>query len=63
MPDVNTTYADLQTVARQLRAGEQMTPGELSRIRRMVDSLVANGYVADASGAPFGDGAGPARSS
>ncbi len=53
MPDVNVTYAEMQAAARQLQAGEQTIEGDLSRLRRLVDNLVAGGYVTGASSAQF----------
>ncbi len=53
MPDVNVTYAEMQAAARQLQAGEQAIEGDLSRLRRLVDNLVAGGYVTGASSRQF----------
>ena len=53
MPNVNVTYADMQAAARQLQAGEQTIEGDLSRLKRLVDNLVAGGYVTDASSTQF----------
>ena len=53
MPNVNVTYAEMQAAARQLQAGEQTIEGDLSRLKRLVDNLVAGGYVTDASGRQF----------
>ena len=53
MPDVKVTYAEMQAAARQLQAGEQTIEGDLSRLRRLVDNLVAGGYVTDASSTQF----------
>ena len=49
MPNVNVTYADMQSAARQLKAGEQTIEGDLARLKHLVDNLVAGGYVTDAS--------------
>ena len=53
MPNVKVTYAEMQAAARQLQAGEQTIEGDLSRLRRLVDNLVAGGYVTDASSRQF----------
>ncbi len=53
MPNVNVTYAEMQAAARQLQAGEQTIEGDLSRLKRLVDNLVAGGYVTDASSRQF----------
>ena len=52
MPNVNVTYAEMQTAARPLRAGGQAIEGDLSKLKRLVDSLVASGYVTDVSSGP-----------
>ena len=53
MPNVNVTYAEMQAAARQLQAGEQTIEGDLSKLKRLVDNLVAGGYVTDASSRQF----------
>lgn len=53
MPNVNVTYAEMQSAARQLQAGEQQIEGDLSRLKQLVDQLVAGGYVTDASSRQF----------
>ncbi len=53
MPNVNVTYAEMQSAARQLQAGEQTIEGDLTRLKRLVDNLVAGGYVTDASSKQF----------
>ncbi len=53
MPDVNVTHAEMQAAARQLQAGEQTIEADLSRLRRLVDNLVAGGYVTGASSTQF----------
>ena len=53
MPNVNVTYAEMQAAARQLQAGEQTIEGDLSRLKHLVDNLVAGGYVTDASSKHF----------
>lgn len=53
VPNVNVTYAEMQAAARQLQAGEQTIEGDLSRLKHLVDNLVAGGYVTDASSRHF----------
>lgn len=53
MPNLNVTYGEMQSAARQLQAGEQTISGDLARLKRLVDNLVAGGYVTDASSKHF----------
>jgi WXG100 family type VII secretion target len=53
VPNVNVTYAEMQAAARQLQTGEQTIEGDLSRLKRLVDNLVAGGYVTGASSRQF----------
>jgi WXG100 family type VII secretion target len=53
VPNVNVTYAEMQAAARQLQAGEQTISGDLTRLKRLVDQLVAGGYVTDSSSKHF----------
>lgn len=53
MPNVNVTYADMQSAANQLRAGEQQIEGDLAKLKKLIDNLVASGYVTDASSKQF----------
>lgn len=53
MPNVNVTYAEMQSAASQLRAGQQQIEGDLARLKSLVDNLVASGYVTDASSKQF----------
>ena len=53
MPNVNVTYAEMQAAARQLQAGEQTIEGDLLKLKRLVDNLVAGGYVTDTSSKKF----------
>ena len=53
MPNLNVTYGEMQSAARQLQAGEQTIEGDLARLKRLVDNLVAGGYVTDASSKRF----------
>lgn len=53
MPNVNVTYADMQSAANQLRAGENQIEGDLAKLKKLVDNLVASGYVTDTSSKQF----------
>lgn len=53
MPNVNVTYAEMQAAARQLQSGEQTIEGDLTRLKNLVDNLVAGGYVTDTSSKRF----------
>jgi len=53
MANLNVTYADMQSAANQLRAGEQQIEADLARLKRLIDNLVASGYVTDASSRRF----------
>jgi WXG100 family type VII secretion target len=51
--NLNVTYADLQSAAGQLRSGEQQINGDLARLKKLIDNLVASGYVTDSSSKQF----------
>ena len=53
MPNVNVTYADMQSAASQLRAGEAQIEGDLAKLKKLIDNLVAAGYVTDSSSQQF----------
>lgn len=53
MPNLNVTYADMQSAASQLNAGEQQIESDLTRLKQLIDSLVASGYVTDSSSKQF----------
>ncbi|MDQ2814301.1 MAG: WXG100 family type VII secretion target [Actinomycetota bacterium] len=53
MPNVNVTYAEMQSAARQLQAGQQAMEADLGRLKHLVDNLVAGGYVTDSSSRHF----------
>jgi WXG100 family type VII secretion target len=53
MPNLNVTYAEMQSAASQLQAGEQQLEADLARLKRLVDNLVASGYVTDSSSRQF----------
>jgi WXG100 family type VII secretion target len=51
--NVNVTYADMQSAANQLRSGESQIEGDLAKLKKLIDNLVASGYVTDASSKQF----------
>ena len=53
MANVNVTYAEMQSAANQLRAGESQIEGDLAKLKKLVDNLVAGGYVTDSSSQQF----------
>ena len=53
MANVNVTYAEMQSAANQLRAGESQIEGDLAKLKKLVDNLVAGGYVTDTSSKQF----------
>jgi len=53
VPNVNVTYADMQSAANQLRSGQQQITSDLGRLKSLIDNLVASGYVTDSSSKQF----------
>jgi WXG100 family type VII secretion target len=53
VPNVNVTYAEMQSAANQLRSGEQQIEGDLAKLKKLIDNLVASGYVTDSSSKQF----------
>src|ERR1700677_2658941 len=53
MPNLNVTYAEMQSAATQLKAGEQQIEGDFARLKQLVDNLVASGYVTESSSKQF----------
>jgi WXG100 family type VII secretion target len=51
--NVNVTYADMQSAANQLRSGESQIEGDLAKLKKLIDNLVASGYVTDTSSKQF----------
>jgi WXG100 family type VII secretion target len=51
--NVNVTYADMQSAANQLRSGEQQIEADLAKLKKLIDNLVASGYVTDTSSKQF----------
>jgi WXG100 family type VII secretion target len=53
MANVNVTYGDMHSAAGQLNAGEQQINSDLARLKKLIDNLVASGYVTDSSSKQF----------
>jgi hypothetical protein len=45
VPNVNLSYREMQSAARQLQEGGQLIEADLQRLRRLVDSVVTSGRV------------------
>jgi WXG100 family type VII secretion target len=43
----------MQSAANQLRSGEQQIEGDLAKLKKLIDNLVASGYVTDSSSKQF----------
>jgi WXG100 family type VII secretion target len=43
----------MQTAANQLRSGEQQIEADLAKLKKLIDNLVASGYVTDSSSKQF----------
>jgi WXG100 family type VII secretion target len=43
----------MQSAAKQLQAGEQQIQGDLAKLKKLIDNLVASGYVTDSSSKQF----------
>jgi WXG100 family type VII secretion target len=53
MGNLNITYGDMQAAASQLRSGQGQIESDLTRLKQLVDNLVASGYVTDSSSKQF----------
>lgn len=53
MANVNVTYGDMQAAAGQLTQGEAQINSDLARLKKLIDNLVASGYVTDTSSKQF----------
>jgi WXG100 family type VII secretion target len=53
VPNLNVTYAEMQSAASQLRSGESQIEADLVRLKRLIENLVASGYVTDSSSKRF----------
>jgi WXG100 family type VII secretion target len=43
----------MQSAANQLRSGEQQIEADLAKLKKLIDNLVASGYVTDTSSKQF----------
>lgn len=43
----------MQSAANQLRSGEQQIEGDLAKLKKLIDNLIAGGYVTDLSSKQF----------
>jgi WXG100 family type VII secretion target len=55
MANLNVTFEDMRTAALGLGNGKEEVASQLSRLKSMVDGLVASGYVTDRSSVAFKD--------
>ncbi len=53
MANVNVTYQDMKSAADRLKAAREEIEGNLQQCKRLVDDLVAGGYVTDSSSKAF----------
>jgi WXG100 family type VII secretion target len=53
MANLNVTYGDMQAAAGQLTQGEAQINSDLARLKKLIDNLVASGYVTDSSSKQF----------
>jgi WXG100 family type VII secretion target len=51
--NLNVTYDEMRTAARQLRSGQTDIEGKLEELARLVAGLVSGGYVTDRSSKAF----------
>jgi WXG100 family type VII secretion target len=51
--NVHVDYQELQRSASQLKSGQQDVEGQLSRLKSMIDNLVASGFVTDQASGKF----------
>jgi WXG100 family type VII secretion target len=51
--NVNVTYGEMESAAKQLQAGEATIQGDLNNLKKLIDNLVASGYVTDVSSKQF----------
>ena len=53
MANVNVTYQEMRSAATRLRNGQADIESKLSELKRLVETLVSDGYVTDASSKQF----------
>jgi WXG100 family type VII secretion target len=55
MPNVSLTYSEIETLASQLRAGEDRITTDLSTLRSLVQQLVDSGFVTEYASPQFNE--------
>lgn len=53
MANVNVTYEEMRAAGKQLEAGQAEIEGKLEELKKLIDGLVAGGYVTDSSSKAF----------
>ena len=53
MPNMNVTYADMDTASNQLKNGQSDIEAKLAQLQALVKNLVQGGYVTDSSSKAF----------
>jgi WXG100 family type VII secretion target len=53
MANVNVTYQEMRSAATRLRNGQQEIETKLGELKRLIETLVSDGYVTDASSKQF----------
>jgi WXG100 family type VII secretion target len=53
VPNLDVTFDDMETAAKQLRDGQEEIEGKLGDLKAKVDDLVNSGYVTDRSSKAF----------
>jgi WXG100 family type VII secretion target len=51
--NVNVTYGEMESAAKQLQAGQQQITGDLAKLKKLIDSLVQGGFVTDTASKQF----------
>ena len=55
MANVNVTYQDMRDAGKKLKNGQTEIEGKLNELKKLVDSLVNEGYVTDRSSRQFNE--------
>jgi WXG100 family type VII secretion target len=53
MPDTNITYAEIQSAAAQLTAGESQINETLASLQATIQNLITNGFTTDTASGVF----------
>ncbi|MGQ0779265.1 MAG: WXG100 family type VII secretion target, partial [Pseudonocardiales bacterium] len=53
MPSVHVDYEQLRSTASQLKSGQQEMESQLGRLKSLIDSLVASGFVTERASGKF----------